>query len=71
MPEAIRDRLPSRLSSQQVPLSAYDRQPKLNGKRDSELTQCGVTGHLAAAADQVAPVDPVVDLVRGQAEEKA
>src|SRR5262252_4612707 len=35
----------SRLSSQQVPLSPYNRQPKVNGKRDSELTECGVTGH--------------------------
>src|SRR5215472_11406599 len=34
----------SRLSSQQVPLSPYNRQPKVNGKRDSELKECGVTG---------------------------
>ena len=34
----------SRLSSEQVPLSPYNRQPKVNGKRDSELTECAVTG---------------------------
>ena len=31
---------------QQVLFSPYDRQPKLNGKRDSELTECGVTGQV-------------------------
>ena len=35
----------SRLSSQEVPLSPYNRQSKVNGKHDSEPTECGVTGH--------------------------
>src|SRR5262249_61439084 len=34
----------SRRSSRQVPLSPDDREPEVNGKRDSELTECGVTG---------------------------
>ena len=41
----------SRLSSQQVPLSPYNRQPEVNGKRDSELTECGVTGQVVLSGE--------------------